>query len=813
MTWLETVLGEWVVKYRWWIIAGTMIVVLIASSGMRFLTVNNDSRVFFSEDNPQLQALEALENTFSKDNSVVFAVAPKDGNVFTRRTLAAVEALTEASWQMPYSSRVDSVTNFQHAQAQADDLIVEDLAQNAEDLSDEDLERIRKIALSEPLLVNNLLSASGHVTKVRVTILRPGESLKEVPEVAAFARKLAHDIRKDNPGVDVYLTGAAIMDNAFGEASQKDMTSLVPLMFLTLIIVTGLSLRSFSGMFATLLIILFSMVTGLGSAGWLGMVINAVSATAPVLILTLAVADSIHILVTMFHFMRQGKSKHQAIAESLRVNLQAVFITSITTAVGFLTMSFSDAPPFRDLGNVVAIGVMAAFVYSVLFLPSLMAVLPIRIKPRAGRENRQGCECLASLVIGRRKLVFWGTMIVIVLLTLGISRVELNDNFLEYFDESYDFRTASDFVIDKLGGWDYVEYSLEAGEPEGINNPEYLATVEDFANWYRKQENVVHVNTIADTMKRLNKNMHGDDESWYRIPEQGDLAAQYLLLYEMSLPFGLDLNNRINIDKSSTRMTVSLKSMSATRMREMDQKAQEWLKANAPTSMFTYGTGISMMWAHITGRNIKSMLAASLLALLLISGILIFALKDVKLGVLSLVPNLVPATMAFGVWGIFVGQVGLGLSIVMSMTIGIVVDDTVHFLSKYLRARREHDLEPAGAVRYSFNTVGTAMCTTTIVLVAEFLVLTFSSYRMNSDMGWMSAITIGLALFMDFLLLPALLIRVDKQSKETIGTDLGKEKQSYETVRTHLGSDSGFVAASVSSNSTVPRRQRPCHSP
>ncbi|MHC4485142.1 MAG: efflux RND transporter permease subunit [Planctomycetota bacterium] len=739
MTWFETVFGKWVVKYRWWIIIATIIVVLVASSGMRFLTINNDTRVFFSEDNPQLQALEALENTFSKDNSVLFAVAPKDGNVFTRKTLAVVEELTEASWQMPYSSRVDSVTNFQHARAEEDDLIVEDLVQDAEDLSDGYLERIRKIALSEPLLVNNLLSASGHVTGVYVTILLPGESLKEVPEVTAFARKLADDIRRENLDIDVYLTGTVISDNAFGEASQKDMASLIPLMFLALVVVTGLSLRSFLGTLATLLIILFSMFTGLGIAGWLGIFITAASVHAPTLILTLAVADSVHILVTMFHFTHQGKSKHEAIAESLRINLQAVFITSITTTIGFLTMNFSDAPPFRDLGNIVSIGVMAAFFYSVLFLPALMAVLPVRAKPRQNKSGCCSCDWLANVIVNKRKLVFWGTLVVIVFLTLGISRIELN-----------------------LRGWDYIEYSLESGEPGGINNPAYLGTVEDFANWYREQENVVHVSTITDTMKRLNKNMHGDDESWYRIPDKRDLAAQYLLLYEMSLPFGLDLNNRINIDKSSTRMTVTLRSMSTTEMREMDKKARQWLKTHAPKSMFTYGTGIFVMWAHITGRNIKSMLVASLLALLLISGILIFALKNVKLGVLSLIPNLAPVTMAFGVWGMFVGQVGLGLSVIVSMTIGIVVDDTVHFLSKYLRARREHDLGPAEAVRYSFNTVGRAMWVTTVVLVAGFLVLTFSGYKMNADMGWMSAITIGLALFMDFLLLPTLLMKVEK---------------------------------------------------
>ncbi|MHC4628457.1 MAG: MMPL family transporter, partial [Planctomycetota bacterium] len=267
MIWPKTVFGDFVVTHRWWIIAATIIVVLVASSGVRFLTVNNDTRVFFSEDNPQLQALEALENTFTRDNFVLFAVAPKNDDVFTRQTLALVEELTEAAWKMPYSSRVNSITNFQHTRAEGDDLIVEDLVQNPADLSGEDLERIREIALSEPLLVNNLLSASGHVTGVFVTTILPGESMAEVREVSAFARNLKDDIRRENPGVDIYLTGSVLLDNAFGEASKKDMASLIPLMFLTLIVVTGLSLRSFFGMLATLLIILFSMFTGLGIAG------------------------------------------------------------------------------------------------------------------------------------------------------------------------------------------------------------------------------------------------------------------------------------------------------------------------------------------------------------------------------------------------------------------------------------------------------------------------------------------------------------------------------------------------------------------
>jgi len=763
----EKMFGLLVVRRRWWIIVATVLIVAVAAAGMRFLTFNNDTRVFFSKQNPQLKALEALENTYNKTNNVLFVIAPKNGNVFTRKTLAAVEELTELSWQMPYSSRVNSITNFQHTRAKEDELIVEDLVQGAGNLSDDDLLRIKRIALSEPLLGNRLLSPVGHVTGVSVIILAPGKSLNEAPKVAAFARKMADEFRKKHPGIKLYLTGGVMMDNAFGEAGLKDMTTLVPLMLLTLVVIVGLSLRSFAGTFTTLIITMISMVTGMGMAGWLQILITAASSSAPTIILTLAVADSVHILATIFQQMRQGNSKYEAIAESVRINLQPVFLTSITTVIGFLTMNFSDAPPFRDLGNIVALGVTAAFAYSVLFLPALMAVIPVRVKPKADEAVCPGCDRLASFVINRRKMIFWGSLIVIVALTAGMLRIELNDNWIKYFDKSYDIRRASDFTEENLTGFHIIEYSLESGETGGINNPDFLATVDKFAGWYRQQPKVVNVNTITDTMKRLNKNMHADDESYYRIPKQRDLAAQYLLLYEMSLPFGLDLNNQINVDKSATRMIVTLKNTSTTELREMDEKARAWLRANAPESMFTYGSGLSVIWAHLSQRNINSMLGASFVALVLISAILTLALRSFKLGILSLIPNLAPAFMAYGIWGLTVGQVGLGLSVIAAMTLGIVVDDTVHFMSKYIRARREHNLNPAGAVRYSFDTVGTAMWITTLALVAGFMVLALSGYNMNADMGLLSAITISLALILDFLFLPALLMKVEGKTYET----------------------------------------------
>jgi predicted RND superfamily exporter protein len=357
---------------------------------------------------------------------------------------------------------------------------------------------------------------------------------------------------------------------------------------------------------------------------------------------------------------------------------------------------------------------------------------------------------------------------VILMFAAGALRIELNDDMIAYIGEKYQIRRASDFMEQELTGGDTIEFSLSSGDSGGINNPEYLATIDAFAEWYRQQPKVVHVDVFTDIMKRLNQNMHADDPAWYRIPERRDLAAQYLLLYEMSLPYGLDLNNQIDVDKSATRMIVAIEDTTTREQREIEQRGREWLGANAPDYMVTHGSGLTMMWAYLSQRNINSMLAASFGALVLISFILIFALRSLKHGLISLAPNLAPAIMAFGLWGLLVGQVGLGLSVIVSMTLGIVVDDTVHFLSKYLHARRELGMHAAAAVRHSFNTVGTAMWVTTVALVAGFLVLVFSGFKMNTEMGLVSAITISLALAMDFLFLPTLLIGMEarKESRQ-----------------------------------------------
>ena len=758
--------AELVIRYRWLVIIACLLLVGFMASGAKHLSMTTNYRVFFSDDNPQRMAFEALENTYTKNDNVMFVIAPEDGNVFSKQVMEAVYELTEKSWQVPYSSRVDSLTNYQHTEAEGDDLLVENLVEDPAQLTEERLAYIRQVAVNEPLLRHRLISDRAHVTAVNVTVQLPGiNEATETPEVVAFTRNLAAEIEAKYPFIKIYMTGMVMMNNSFSEASQNDMKTLVPFSFLIMMVMLLLMLRGFAGTALTMIVIILSVIAAMGAGGHIGYPITPPSATAPIIILTVAIANSVHVLVTFYHYMREGTDKIAAMIESMRVNLQPVFLTSLTTSIGFMSMNFSDVPPFNHLGNMVAIGVMMSFVLAVTFLPAMISLLPVKVRVHSEKGDRMMLSLGNFVVNNRRKLLPGMTLLVVVLVSF-LPRNELNDVFLEYFDETIQFRNDTDFTVKNLTGMYLIDFSVESAEPGGISDPEFLREVEDFANWFRQQPETIHVNVFTDIMKRLNRNMHGDNDAMYTLPDERNLSAQYLLMYEMSLPYGLDLNNQINVDKSATRMVVTLRTLSTNEMIALEKRSSQWLEENAEFIKAAAASGPTMMFAHIGKRNIISMLAGTTIALILISMILIIALKSFKLGLTSMVPNLVPAAMGFGIWGMLVGEVGLALSVVTSMTLGIVVDDTVHFMSKYQRARKENGLNSEQAVRYAFTSVGRALLTTSVVLIAGFLVLALSSFKLNSGMGLLTALVIALALIADFLLLPPLLMKLEENSNE-----------------------------------------------
>lgn len=755
--------ARWLMRWRWLVMLATLVVVGFIASGMRFLEFTTDYRAFFSPSNPQLQAFETMQDTYAKADNVMIVITPKDGKVFTPQTLDSIKWLTEQAWQTPFSNRVESITNFQHTSAVEDELIVEDLVVDPFALNQSALDKIKQIALAEPVLRKRLINPEATVTSVNITVQLPGESLHEVPEVANFAQKLADELQARDANLRVDLTGIVMMNNTFSTEAEGDMATLVPIMFLIIIITIGLMLRSIVPVVVTLFVIMLSIVTGMGAFGWTGLKMTSPLASAPTIILTMAVADAVHLFMNYMAGLRQGMSKQDAMVESIRINFQPVFLTSLTTVLGFMSMNFTDVPPLAHLGNTVAVGVAAAWLLSITFLPALAVVLPIKAR-KIDNNQHPFFDVLSRFVIEQRKAILWFFGLTTIAAIALIPRNQINDEFVKYFDTEVPFRQATDYATSTLLGPYTLDISIESGEESGIAEPQFLQTVEKFVEFAKTQPEVNHVFTLTDIMKRLNQNMHGDDKTYYRLPEDRELAAQYLLMYEMSLPFGLDLTNQINLEKSATRVTLSLENLSSAQQLRLETIFADWFAKHYPEIKISQAS-TALIFAHIGQRNASSQTLGVFLSLFVISLILVFAFRSLKIGLVSLIPNLVPAIVAFGIWAVIDGQIGMTVSVVAGVTLGIVVDDTIHFLSKYLRARREQHLSAEEAVHYAFSQVGQALVVTTVVLMAGFSILLLSNFKLNSDLGFLSSMTIGIALLLDLLLLPALLITLEGANK------------------------------------------------
>ena len=748
-----------ILRHRWLILALGTLIILAMAAGTPRLTVSNSYRVLFGKDNPHLLAFDQLQDTYSASRSALIAIAPREGSVFTRETLAAIEELTEAAWQTPHSIRVNSLTNYFHSEAEGDDLSIAPLVDRAVSFDDAELNRVQTIALNEPELVGQLLSDDGRVAGLMISFAVSEPEEPQWAEISDHLRDMLDKARATHPDLSYFLTGNVILNQTFTDAG-KDAVKLIPVVFLVILALLAFLLRSVYATLSIVVIVVFIVLSTMGVAGWFGTRLTPVSVCVPIIVMAVGVAHAIHIVTIAQSGLRRGLERNTALSESLRHNQYPVFLTSATTAIGFLSLNTSSSPPFHVLGNLVALGVLFTFVYSVTLLPALLSILPLRApRFRAGQESF--FERLGIFVVARRTLLLWSGSLVVVALAIGIPRNELSDNWLHHFDDRYTFRTDTDFVVENLTGLDRLEYSLSSGSEGGVADPKYLRTVEAFAEWYRAQPEVHHVQAFPNIVKRVNKSMHGDDQAFYRIPDDPELAAQFLLLYELSLPFGADLNDRMDIAKSATRMTVVLKNTSTRHHLDIDARARAWLQANAP-GLAGPASGSTMISAHLSDQNVRSMLWGTIICTGLISLILLLVFRSIRIGLLCLVPNFVPAVMAFGLWGYISGTIGLGASVVTAIAIGIIVDDTIHFLTQYLSGRRE-GLSSPEAVRATFRTVGPALWATTAILTVGFLVFASSGYEPSWVLGILVAITIFFALIADLMLLPALLIAIDRR--------------------------------------------------
>ncbi|MEK9853690.1 MAG: outer membrane lipoprotein-sorting protein [Rhodobiaceae bacterium] len=753
-------LAAFVVSNRIKCAVATLALALAVFAGIPNLKLDTDGRVFMADTNPDKVLLDRFEQEFAKDDNLAIIVKPADGEVFTPRTLGAIGALTEELWNLPYVRLVNSITRFQNTYADGDMMVVEDLVPDPQAVTAEDAARARATALDRIEIVNSLISADASATAISVIFRLPGVDLvSEIPDINAEAAPLLARYRAEYPDIEFKASGSVAISQAFATASQKDGETLTPAMLVAMLLVVGILLRTVTGSLLILVLASLSALASLGALGWTRIPINSATAVAPLMVITLAVASSVHVLSSIRQTMQQTADRTEWARRALADHGLGITVAIFTTGIGFLSLNFSISPPFQQLGNMVAAGMIGVWLFTIFLLPGLICWLPIRQISRAASVDRF-MTWLGEFVIRHQRRLLLGIPVIIIGFAAGISQIKLEDDFLRYFDERFETRKATDLYETNLGGLNVLEYSVDTGAESGINSVAYLETLDSFADFLRAQPEISHIRILSDTIKRLNMNMNGDDPAFYRIPQTDEEASQYLFLYELSLGYGMDLTDQINVDRSSTRVSAFVPFATTSHLLALDDRIQGWFAANAP-ELASPVTGQTHVYTMISARDVPSMLKGTTLALVFISFVIFLVLRNLKLGLVSLVPNLVPAAMGFGLWGYMVGNVTLAVSIVVAMTLGIVVDDTVHFILKYANARKRGD-SAEDSVRHAFKSVGMALTVTSLGLVIGFAILGQSGFAVTRDMARLTAITLSFALFVDFLFLPPLLIFLDR---------------------------------------------------
>ncbi|MFZ3033975.1 MAG: MMPL family transporter [Parvibaculum sp.] len=743
-----------------------LLVSMAAASGMPRLTLSSDSRVFFDPVSPELVELENFEHKFGQNNGVLMVVSPRDlasaRKVTDPDILAVIGELTKRAWKLPHSTRVEALTNFPHVTSDADSFSVEELVPDPTKVTAARAAEVEKIAISDRLIVNRLISPDAKAAGVLINFNLPEEGSRQVREIIAASRALASAIEQEHPDIDVKLTGNVMLLGTFAEAAVSDALLLIPVSLLVSGLIMLLFVRSIRPSLAIVSLLVLSGASAMGIAGWLGYVINPASIAAPVIIVTVNMAAAVRIVTTTMALLGQGKSKRDAIAESLAIHIRPVTLTNITSAIGFLSMNLAEAPPFRDLGNLVAMGIVFAYFLTFTWLPAIL--MRMDLKPAQNRSERFMIG-LGHFVNGNYRSLLFLCGIIVIASGVWLQKITLDDDFARYFDSRFQYRQDSDFAEDHLTGLNIIEFDVGAGASNGVYEPTYQRKLEQFLSWLRAQPHVVSVVGLPDITLRIEKAMNPGATTAASIPDQADRIAQYFLLYELSLPYGASLNDQINVSRSSSRVTAILRHVKSSEIRELNHKAQAWLAANAPPDMATSGISINVLFSNVSWINIRSMIGTTIASMLVIAIIVGLALRSVNYGLLSIAMNIFPSIVGFGIWGLLIGQIGLAASVITAMTIGLVVDDTIYFLMMY-QAARKRGLNSEEAINEVFEIVGTAMLVITLSLAAGFAVLTVSGFEVNRSLGAQTTIVILANLLIDWLMLPPLLRLVDREKKK-----------------------------------------------
>ncbi len=722
----------------------------------QLLTLESDFgvRIWFRTTDPLIEDLNELEQKFGNDERVLLAIHSKD-TIFSKKNLQVLSDITEGMWMVPEIARVDSMANYNYSVSEEGDLYSVPFLENISDLTKKDIEEKKQVALEDKIIKNRFISLDGKTAVVTAALIPNVKGSPNYRLIAEKVRELVKPYEKDS-GLTFHPIGADAYNDAYREVSEDDLKVMIPVDFILMIILLLFVFRSIDGfMFPVALVcivILFTMATG----AFLGFKYDNLSAAIPGILIAICMADSIHILSTYYRSLDNNGDKKEALRATLHKNFVPTFLTSFSTMIGFFSLMTTELIPIQHLGALSGIGTGVAWVFTIFLICPMLKYVPLkkgRKAKRVGVSDELSARYTAWIDRNKKVIVYGISILAIVSAYLSLQN-KVNSDPLKHFSPRLKIAKDTNFLLDTFNGLGGPNVMINSGKVDGIKSPEFMRKVEEFILWLEGKDFVNKVTSITKTVRELNKKMNDDDEKYYVIPNTKEEIAELLLLYSLGLPQGMDLNNEMSIDNQFMRLVILWNVHDAQRsLKEIDIMTKKAKELGLDIKV----TGKLPLYHNMVNYIVSSFFKSLSTALILISFLLFVVLKSWKLGALSLLPNVVPLIFGGGYMYLAGIYVDIGTSIVISVCLGIAVDDTIHFLSHY-KEMVKSGLSPIKSLEKVFIHTGPALVFTTFILTICFGCFIFANFVPNINFGVLCSIILTMALVIDLVYLPAILL-------------------------------------------------------
>ena len=740
-----------------------VLMLAVCTPGLMFVKANFTYKSWYSDKDPNVEAFLNFEKKFGNDDNAVIVVRSKK-NSLNYEFANVIKNLTRDIWNVEEVLRVDSLNNFIYSEGRGEDIVIEPIVDDydLEDGKYNAAEIARKIK-NEKILQNYLISRD---QKTQLVIARIVPEVVKIPDHSKITndiKKVIENYKKNHPELEFYLTGSVVVVDDFTMATLNDLSLLVPLLYFIFIILIYYKYRSVATIMLVFSTISLSIWMMMGFCGYLGLEINTLTGAAPNILMTVAISDAIHLFSAFFESQKKGFSFVDGARYSFVKNFYPTLLTSITTSIGFLSFYGALVEPVAHLGVMVGVGVVFAWIVTYFFLAPAI-IWGQKFFPEV--ENAGTIVDKKDIPVG--KLSMKATRIIdqikwpIILITIGLfifgvhfgRKLEVNMDPMEQFSPNHPSVISNNIIRSQLGYSSSFEIRFDSGAAERAKDPNFLNDVDRFNSWLLSFPEISKVVSINYILKSLNQALHENNSDFYQVPESKRQVAEALMLYQMGLPEGRDINNLVSLDNRFIRATVNWSITDSKKSNEFFKRIETEAKKRGLNILIT---GKNPLFHALTPYIVKTFNDSFLMAFVFITLILIITLKSLSLGLLTLIPNIFPLIVGSGLFYFSGYDVDMGTVLVASVCLGIAVDDSIHFLFEY-KNYRDLGFDPKSTIEKIMTTTFPALLMTTLLICFGFGSFIFGNYVPNVKFGVSVAVVLLIALIADFVVLPAVLM-------------------------------------------------------